>query len=458
MMSSLKTRLVGYLLISQIFICAVSFVSLPILGASNLLGVEPFIGYNKQQSAWETVNSLIVQSLTRTRDGVTTLQPTPALRARAARNPDLKYAAYDIATRSAVPGSSPDLAATIGGMDSVFPGVTNLTSWDRKDGIAGQSLMVAPVRTPMGDFYVSASGFIFEWSDYWDITLWPVRPAIGWFSPVLVSSMFIVWLILWRELKSVSGLIGQANRIDFATHGERLLLTDIPSEMRPLVESINGALTRLEDGAARQRRFIANAAHELRTPVAILRSSIDAIDASSFKPELQGDVRHVQNILEQLLSTARAAEVPTLLNSDIDLAEVTRAVATDYFPLAIRNRRHIEFVGGNKPIMIHGDDRALKSIIGNLIDNALRAEPEDGAVIVQVGDDGVVGVIDHGDGVPESDRENIFEPFWRKSDSTPGTGLGLAIAEELINRLQGRIWVEDTPGGGATFKIALPQI
>jgi signal transduction histidine kinase len=88
----------------------------------------------------------------------------------------------------------------------------------------------------------------------------------------------------------------------------------------------------------------------------------------------------------------------------------------------------------------------------------LRAEPEDGAVIVQVGDDGVVGVIDHGDGVPESDRENIFEPFWRKSDSTPGTGLGLAIAEELINRLQGRIWVEDTPGGGATFKIALPQI
>jgi signal transduction histidine kinase len=95
-------------------------------------------------------------------------------------------------------------------------------------------------------------------------------------------------------------------------------------------------------------------------------------------------------------------------------------------------------------------------VLTNLIDNALRAEPSKGSVVVRIDSDKIVEVIDHGEGIAAADREMIFEPFWRKSESSPGTGLGLAIAKEIVDAHGGRIWVEDTPGGGATFKLAFP--
>ena len=92
-------------------------------------------------------------------------------------------------------------------------------------------------------------------------------------------------------------------------------------------------------------------------------------------------------------------------------------------------------------------------VVANLIGNALKAEPVGGTVLVRLRPEGEVEVIDHGEGVAPCHRETIFEPFWRKSEATPGSGLGLAIAKELISKLHGRICVEETPGGGATFKL-----
>lgn len=129
-------------------------------------------------------------------------------------------------------------------------------------------------------------------------------------------------------------------------------------------------------------------------------------------------------------------------------------MVTDYTPLVIECERRIEFETAATSVFVRGNRRAIESVVANLIDNALRAEPVGRTVIVRVRDDDVVEVIDHGEGVAESDRELIFEPFWRKSET--GTGLGLAIAKELIEKLQGRIWVEDTLGGGATFKLWFP--
>jgi len=92
-----------------------------------------------------------------------------------------------------------------------------------------------------------------------------------------------------------------------------------------------------------------------------------------------------------------------------------------------------------------------------LIENALRAEPLGGFVIVRLSADGIVNVIDHGLGIGPQERDMIFEPFWRKSDTTPGTGLGLAIARELMEKQGGRLWVAETLGGGATFKLAFAR-
>jgi signal transduction histidine kinase len=118
--------------------------------------------------------------------------------------------------------------------------------------------------------------------------------------------------------------------------------------------------------------------------------------------------------------------------------------------------RFIDFESGGAPVIVRGNRRAIESVVANLIDNALRAEPAGGTVIARVLADAGVEVIDHGAGVAECDRELIFEPFWRKSEATPGTGLGLSIARELMEAHHGRILVEATPGGGATFEIWFP--
>ena len=143
---------------------------------------------------------------------------------------------------------------------------------------------------------------------------------------------------------------------------------------------------------------------------------------------------------------------------EVDLVSIAKSVASDAAILAIKQRRRIEFEAPSAPIVIHGSEFALQSVIANLVDNALRAEPEGGTVNIRVGADAIVEVIDHGEGVAEVDSELMFEPFWRKSELTPGAGLGLAIAKELVGALCGRIWVEETLGGGATFKLSLPPI
>jgi signal transduction histidine kinase len=135
---------------------------------------------------------------------------------------------------------------------------------------------------------------------------------------------------------------------------------------------------------------------------------------------------------------------------------LTRTIIADAALLALKGRRQIVLDAPRAPVLIEGNRPALESVISNVIDNALRAEPEGGTVHVRVAENQTIEVIDHGGGVEETDRDLIFEPFWRKNDSIPGTGLGLAIAKELIDAHRGRIWVEDTPGGGATFKLWFP--
>jgi signal transduction histidine kinase len=456
MIASLKLRLAASLFVGQVLIYLVSYAAVPIFSMFDLFGARSIMHFSYTDAAWFGVRDLVLGSLRRAHDGVLILEPSAALRARSIRNPELAYLVLDRRTRSVVQGSSPSLVAELSRLrenSSLFDYAGNLAGSEQS---GNGALKIGLANSPLGDLIFAAKSYEFEWIDLWAVTLWSIDAATIWSPPVLLASAIIVWLTLGRGLRSLSAVSNQAARIDLERLGERLPSEGLPSEMVPVVDSINAALDRVEDGVARQRRFIANAAHELRTPVAILRARIDAIEATRSKPELQSDIRRLQNILEQLLSTARASDAAGGCATQIDLGEAVGAVAADYLPLAIKNERHLEFNDASGETRIRGDRRALASVVGNLIDNALRAEPEGGVVLVSVDSEGGVAVIDHGEGVAREDREAIFEPFWRKSESTPGAGLGLAIAKELVEKLGGRIWVEDTPGGGATFKLRFP--
>jgi signal transduction histidine kinase len=153
-----------------------------------------------------------------------------------------------------------------------------------------------------------------------------------------------------------------------------------------------------------------------------------------------------------MLIAARLGEGQVSQEEAVDLAETAWSVVAGRAPLAIRCGRQIEFETVGATCVVRGNGRAIASVIGNLLDNALRAEPEGGAVLTRV-DGTTIEVVDHGEGIAPEDRELIFEPFWRKSEATPGTGLGLAVAKEIAEKMQGGVAVVDTPGGGATFRL-----
>jgi signal transduction histidine kinase len=184
---------------------------------------------------------------------------------------------------------------------------------------------------------------------------------------------------------------------------------------------------------------------------------LDAPEEPTFKNDLKRDHRRIRNIVEQLLASARLGEQTTKLDETINLVELARTMIADAALLALKARRRIVLESPSAPVFVTGNRPALESVIANVIDNALRAEPEGGAVHVRVAENATLEVIDHGCGVEEADRELVFEAFWRKNETTPGTGLGLAVAKEIVDAHGGHIWVEDTPGGGATFKLEFPR-
>jgi len=274
--------------------------------------------------------------------------------------------------------------------------------------------------------------------------------------PPIVASLLIVAIVARRGLVPLRRAAEEAARIDLDSLAQRLPEGGMPAEIMPLVTAINGALARLDAGVARQRRFAANAAHELRTPIAILRARVDNPEEAGLREDLRRNLRRMRTIVEQLLALSRLNEGHGFSMGDIDLAQTLLPIVADYMPLVVENGRRIDFEAPEFPVTVKGDRRALESIVSNLIDNALKAEPKGGSIHVRILPPAVIEVADHGGGVAPAERELIFEPFWRKNDAAPGTGLGLAIVKELVSVHQGRIWIEDTQGGGATFKIALP--
>ncbi|BBU63732.1 two-component sensor histidine kinase (plasmid) [Methylosinus sp. C49] len=448
---SLVRRTVGYLVLSQLLAYLVGW------GVPIILGLLEIGQYSMSldELASFRANMLIQSSLVRDADGVVRIDSEPKLAEEMRRNPRFKFAAFDFATGTPIPGSSPELVAPLTKIIDissehahfVLPGDPRTpalgfmsTSWTRygKMHLAHYCLQVRAIDVLL------QSVANFEW-------VWTYVAA------ALVTSTVAAWIAVRQGLKPLRATVSEAAQIDMDSLGPRLATGAVPIEITPLVDAVNEALSRLAAGVARQRLFTANAAHELRTPLAIMRARLENARETALNNELLVDAGRLRSIVEQMLIAARVAEGQVSLEQEVDLRAATREIVTNMLPLAMDCDRFIELEASDAPVIVRGNQRAIESIVANLLDNALRAEPRDGAVILTVGADAVVSVIDHGEGVPIEDREAIFEPFWRKSETTPGSGLGLAIARELMDKLNGRIWVEDTPGGGATFRLSLPK-
>jgi signal transduction histidine kinase len=445
--ASLARRTAGSLIFAQILAFPLAWAITLGLG---LAGVERFSISWDELADYRTVR-LVVDSIHRDSSGELWIEPGPDLAAEMIRVPALKFAAFYHATREPIRGSYPELVAPLSNMVKISSTHTHFVL--PGDPYTPSLGFMEPLSTPYGRLQVAVYRQKFHWRDIFHVIREDLLSSTAYIVVAMAVSAFTTWFAVRRGLAPLRDAATDVSQIDWQSFNKRLLSSDVPVEVFPFVNAVNEALLRLDAWAARQRRFNANAAHELRTPLAIMRARLENAVVSPLRNELLGDTSRLRSIVEQMLVAARLTDGQAG-KRDVDLKKTVGAIVAEMLPLAIDRDCYIDFESDEGKIYTLGNQRAIECVVTNLIDNALSAEARQKTVHVHVGSNGIISVIDHGEGVVEEDRDMIFEPFWRKNDTTSGTGLGLAIAKEVMDSLGGRIWVEDTPGGGATFKLS----
>ena len=287
--------------------------------------------------------------------------------------------------------------------------------------------------------------------------------------PLLVSLPFLV-LPAWLSIRVALRPWRRAAE-DIAARGPHDLSPIAPLPQREamaVIDSVNALLRRVADSAARERRFIADAAHELRTPLAALRVNVEALQRQGAAPAqgelLAGIVRASER------ATRLVGQLLLLMRSDAAGVEAARPIALDALVqdrLAALSRladvRGVELaLDAGEGFIVRGQEGALVSLVDNVIDNAIKYSPPGGTVSVTLTRaDGMVQlcVSDRGPGVPEALRERVFERFFRAPDQVQqGSGLGLAIARAVVDAHGGDIGIRTAPGGGCLICARLPAV
>jgi two-component system, OmpR family, sensor histidine kinase TctE len=310
-----------------------------------------------------------------------------------------------------------------------------------------RAAIIRQERGPSGPLTILGHGQIMRTG--WVAALAANMAVLPIFVLLATATILLTPLIVRRALAGVSRIAAEAARIDVDQRGRQLPEAEAPAEILPLVRAMNAALRRLDEGYQKQRRFIASAAHELRTPIAILRAKIDA-DGDRPARTLIEHVARVANLAEQLLDLYRLdTEHPF---ERVALAPLVRGVVADLAPLIIAADKAIEVRMESGPV-VAGDAGALARVLTNLVQNGV--EHGGRRVIVRVIDHGFE-VEDDGPGIPPDERFRVFEPFHRIRVRSTGTGLGLNLVQEVVARHGGRATIVDGPGGGAIVRIDLP--
>jgi signal transduction histidine kinase len=279
---------------------------------------------------------------------------------------------------------------------------------------------------------------------------------IAWIMlPIFGLLLFLDLALIRRVLQPVREVSNVAAQISPARPSERLPAAQLPQEIRPLADAVNVALDRLEQALNAQREFTADAAHELRTPLAILRTRVDTTLEPAAAQELQTDIDGIVLILDQLLELAELEGASNTRWEQIDLNSLCAEVVALIAPLAIAEGKTVELSpGSSTPVFCSGE--MVARAVRNLVENAIRYSPHGGTVSVEVSSPATVSVADRGPGVKPEDREMIFHRFWRKNrQSKDHAGLGLAIVAKIAQLHGGSVSVLDRPGGGAVFQMAL---
>ncbi len=289
---------------------------------------------------------------------------------------------------------------------------------------------------------------------------------------LLFLSGLAIWLTITSALRPLKEVERTAEAVKSGKFSSRLVQRHGKTEIGRINKALNSMLDSIESAVRgkdktlnQMRRFVSDASHELRTPLVTVRGYAELYRMGAIKSKqdlneamgrIESEAIRMSGLVESLLTLTRMDELENLKNKPSDLIELAQASVKD---ASVANQEiSFRVATDMKSCNLEIDGDRIKQVLTNLLANAARFAPKSSEVTVEIKDhtDKIrVSVIDRGEGVPEGLREKIFDRFYRIDNSrnreTGGSGLGLAIAKSIIDAHEGKIWVEETPGGGATF-------
>jgi len=262
----------------------------------------------------------------------------------------------------------------------------------------------------------------------------------------------VLLLTVQRLLRPLRETSAQATQIGPQQLSRRLDEQNLPTELKPLVQAFNQALARLEDGFRNQQRFLENAAHELKTPLALLRGQIE-LGGAVHTEQLLGDVDHLARQVQQLLVLAEVSERSSYQPESVHLLPLAQEVIRFLAPLGTKRGVRLNLLFEDDRTMVHGDRMALFVLLKNLLENALNFAPAQSTVSLMLRQH-TLGVRDEGPGIDPAHMPHVFERFWRNPERrNEGAGLGLAICQEIASA-HGWQLTARTLQPGAEFELA----
>lgn len=288
-------------------------------------------------------------------------------------------------------------------------------------------------------------------------------------AALFVASLGIGWVLSGRALRPVGAIARTAREIQATDLSRRIRLSGPHDELRDLADTIDSMLDRLDDAFQAQRQLIDDASHELRSPLAIIRTNLDASLTAPGATAAERDravavvdraTTRMANLVEDLLATARR-DAQAMSDADVDVSTVAWEAGEESGAERVRLRYDL----AGDPHVI-GDHDALRRAAGNLLSNAVRLAPEGSTVTVATGRAGSwcwLAVADEGPGIAADDLPRVFDRFWRGAVPAPPsgrrerrTGLGLAIVRQIVESHGGQVAAFSTLGTGSTFVLWLP--
>jgi signal transduction histidine kinase len=294
--------------------------------------------------------------------------------------------------------------------------------------------------------------------------------SFGALGVLFVASLGVGWVVAGRVLRPIGRITSVAREIQATDLSRRIELPGPDDELKQLADTFDAMLARLDAAFAAQRQFTADASHELRNPLAIIRTNVDvALADPHADPD---DLRHtitvvkrasdrMARLVDDLLALARRQE-PTLEFEPFDLGVAVTEASDDFVvPAAARNIVLDRAIAPG--VVVTGDRDVLKRAVANLLDNAVRLAPAGSRVRLATGSEGDrawIAVADEGPGIAPEDQPHVFDRFWRadkaRSRADGGTGLGLAIVRQIVESHGGQVRLQSKVGLGSSFVIWLP--